>query len=88
MAWRIDYADTARRQLRKLDRATARRILDFMDDKVAPLDDPRSLGKALQGPLGAFWRYRVDDYRIICDIEDAVLRVLVIRVGRRREIYR
>ena len=88
MAWTIDYADTAKRQLRKLDKQTARRIVDFMDDRVAELKNPRSTGKALVGPLGGFWRYRVGDCRVICDIQDGALRVLVVQVGNRREIYR
>lgn len=89
MAWTIDYAETAAKQLRKLDKSVARRILDFMDERVAASDDPRSIGSALTGPtLGAFWRYRVGDYRIVCDIQDGALRVLVIEVGNRREVYR
>ncbi len=88
MAWTIDYADTAKRQLRKLDKQTARRIVDFMDRRIAGLENPRSTGKALTGPLGNFWRYRVGDCRVICDIQDDTLRVLVVQVGNRREIYR
>ncbi len=88
MVWTIDYADTARGQLRKLDRQTARRVLDFMDERIAGAENPRSTGKALTGPLGPFWRYRVGDCRVICDIQDDKLRVLVVQVGNRREIYR
>ncbi len=88
MAWTIDYADTAKRQLRGLDRQIARRIVDFMDERVAVLEDPRGTGKALTGPLGGLWRYRVGDCRVICDIQDDALRVLVLQVGNRREIYR
>ena len=88
MAWTIDYADTAQGQLRKLDKQTARRILDFMDARIAGLENPRSTGKALVGPLGGLWRYRVGDCRVICDIQDGLLRVLVVQVGNRREIYR
>ena len=84
----IDYADTAERQLSKLDKQTARRIVDFMDERVAGLENPRSTGKALTGPLGEFWRYRVGDCRVICDIQDGVLRVLVVQIGNRREVYR
>lgn len=87
MAWAIDYTDTARAQLRKLDKQTARRIVDFMDERVAGLESPRSTGKALTGPLGGFWRYRVGDCRVICDIQDGALRVLVVQVGNRRDIY-
>lgn len=88
MAWTIDYAETAKGQLRKLDKQTARRILDFMDERIAVTENPRSTGKALSGPLGSFWRYRVGDYRVICDIQDGALRVLVVQLGNRREIYR
>ncbi|MGB9408683.1 MAG: type II toxin-antitoxin system RelE/ParE family toxin [Terracidiphilus sp.] len=88
MAWTIEYAETAKKQLRKLDRAAARRIVDFMDERVALSKDPRSMGKALMGPLGDLWRYRVGDYRVICDIQDGVLTVLVLRIGNRREVYR
>ena len=88
MAWTIDYTDTARRQLLKLDQQSARRIVAFLDERVAPLNDPRSTGKALRGALGGFWRYRVGDYRVICEIQDRAVRVLVVTVGNRREVYR
>ncbi len=88
MAWTIEYADTAKGQLRKLDKQTARRIVDYMDERIAGQESPRSIGKALTGSLGDFWRYRVGDYRVVCDIQDGALRVLVIQVGNRREIYR
>jgi len=88
LAWRIDYTQTARDRLRKLDKQAARRILAYMDQRIAPLESPRSFGKALTGPLGGLWRYRVGDYRVICDIQDQVLCVLVIEIGNRREVYR
>lgn len=88
MAWTIDYADTAKGQLRKLDKQTARRIVDYMDERIAGQENPRSTGKALTGSLGGFWRYRVGGSRVICDIQDSTLRVLVVQVGNRREIYR
>lgn len=88
MAWTIDYSDTAVKQLRALDKPIARRIVDYMDTRVTGSSDPRSAGKPLTGPLGGLWRYRVGDYRIICDIEDGVMRVLVVQIGNRREIYR
>jgi mRNA interferase RelE/StbE len=88
LAWTIEYSDTARRQLRKLDKQSARRILDYMDQRIAPVEDVRSLGKALRGPLGEFWRYRVGEYRIICELLDKQLRILVVRVGARKDIYR
>lgn len=88
MAWTIKYTDQAKGQLRKMDRQAARRIVDYMDERIALPDDPRSAGKALSGPLGAFWRYRVGDCRVICDIQDSRLTVLVIEVGNRRDVYR
>lgn len=88
MVWTIDYTDTAKTQLRRLDKQAARRILDFMDERIGDRDDPRSTGKALTGPLGGLWRYRVGDFRVICDIQDGALRVLVVQLGNRREVYR
>jgi mRNA interferase RelE/StbE len=88
LVWTIEYSDSAKAQLRKLGKPTARRIVDFMNERIAGLDDPRSTGKALTGPLGGFWRYRVGDCRVICDIHDGALRILVVQVGNRREIYR
>ncbi len=88
MTWTVDYTETARKQLRKLDKQVARRILDFLDERVAAAEEPRSTGKALTGPLGRFWRYRVGEHRIICDIQDGQLRVLVVQIGNRSEVYR
>lgn len=88
MAWTIEYAETAKKQLGKLDKFAARRIVDFMDERITPSDDARELGKALKGSLGDLWRYRVGDYRVLCDIRDGVLTVLVLQIGNRREVYR
>lgn len=89
MAWVIKYAETSQRQLKKLDKSIALRVLDFMDERVAQLDDPRSLGKNLVGPkLGSYWRYRVGDVRVICHIKDEVVTILVVEIGHRREVYR
>ena len=89
MAWKVELDEAAEHELDKLDPQVARRILSFLFDRVAKLDDPRSIGEALKGSkLGAFWKYRVGDYRIVASIEDGALRVLVVRVGNRREVYR
>ena len=89
MAWRIEFEDAAVKELAKLDKPVARRILAFLRERVAALDDPRSVGEALKGSkLGEFWKYRVGDYRIVAHIEDKALRVLVLKVGNRREVYR
>lgn len=89
MAWQIEFEDAALKELAKLDRQVAQRILTFLRERVAVLDDPRSIGEALRGSsLGEFWKYRVGDYRIIANIEDGAVRILVLRVGNRREVYR
>ena len=88
MAWQIDYTSTALKQLTKLDKPAAKRIIDFMDERIAVLKDPRDTGKALTGAmLGAYWRYRVGDFRVICDIQDKTLCVLVVEVGGRKDVY-
>lgn len=89
MAWKVELDEAAIRELDKFDTKVTKRILRFLHERVAKLDDPRSIGQALKGSrLGEFWKYRVGDYRIICDIQDRKLLVLVLRVGNRREIYR
>ena len=89
MAWIIKYTESSSKQLKKLDKQTALRVLDYMDERVAVLDDPRSLGKNLKGPkIGEYWRYRVGDIRVICNILDGQMMVLVIEIGNRREVYR
>lgn len=89
MAWSVELAESADRELGKLDAQHRKRILNFLHGRVAKLDDPRSLGEALRGSrLGEFWKYRVGDYRLICKIEDERLAVLVLRVSHRKEIYR
>jgi len=89
MAWSLELSPLAEKNLSQLDPQIARRILKFLYDRVATLDDPRSIGEALKGPkLGEFWKYRVGDYRVITAIEDGQLIVFVVRVGNRREVYR
>lgn len=89
MTWSIKYIESAQRQLSKLDRQVAVRVLDYMDQRVAVLSDPRGIGKNLWGQkVGAYWGYRVGDVRVICDIRDQEILILVVEVGHRREVYR
>ena len=89
MAWRIELDDAAKKDLAKLDKPVAKRITTFIRERLAVLDDPRSIGDALKGSrLGELWKYRVGDYRIIADIEDGALKILVVKIGNRREVYR
>jgi mRNA interferase RelE/StbE len=89
MAWKLELSSLAQKNLDQLDPQHARCVLSFLRDRVAPLDDPRSIGQALSGSrLGEFWKYRVGDIRIIASIEDQALCILIITLGHRREIYR
>ena len=87
MAWTISYTDTAKKQLKKLDKSVARRIMDYMDSRVSDRDNPRLAGKALSGDLGELWRYRVGDFRVICNLEDEICNILVVKLGHRKDIY-
>ena len=86
MDWAIRLTSTAKKSLLKLDKAEAQRIMHFLRERIEPIDNPRSLGKALSGRLSTFWRYRIGDYRLICDIQDKQLIILVIRIGNRKDI--
>jgi mRNA interferase RelE/StbE len=88
LAWRIEIDDKAKKDLAALDKTQAKRITAFLRERVSALDDPRSIGEALKGSkLGALWKYRVGDYRIIASIEDDAVRILVIRIGHRKNVY-
>jgi mRNA interferase RelE/StbE len=86
--WRIEINRTAERQIKKLDRPVQRTIVRFLKARLGLLDNPRQLGKPLRGDKGELWRYRVGDYRLICDIQDEKLTVLLVEVGHRKEVYR
>ena len=89
MAWKIELDPAAERELDNLDPPVAKRILKFLYGRVATLDDPRSIGDTLKGSrLGGLWKYRVGNYRIIADIDDGALKILVVRIGPRSEVYR
>ena len=89
MAWTIIYSEAVKKDLAKLDAPIARRLTTFLRERVAKLENPRSIGEALTGvKLGSYWRYRVGDYRIVCDIQDKKVIILALRIGHRREIYR
>jgi mRNA interferase RelE/StbE len=89
LAWVIKLSETAEKQLAKLDKPVALRLVKFLRERVAVLGDPRSIGAALTGSrFGELWKYRQGDYRIIARIEDDVLQILVVQVGHRKEVYR
>ncbi len=89
MTWSIELGPRAQRQLKQLDPPVARRINRFLFERIARLENPRSIGDALKGTeFGDLWKYRVGDYRIIASIEDKLIRILVVRIGHRRQVYR
>lgn len=88
MAWRVEIKETAHKDIKKLDKQIQATIVRFLRERVAAVPNPRQSGKALKGDMGELWRYRVGDYRIICDIQDDIVTVLVLRVRHRKEVYR
>ena len=88
MAWKIEFVPAAAKELAKLGRTEAARIVATLEKRIAVLDDPRTLGSALSGELGGLWRWRIGDYRVVARIEDERITILVVRVAHRREVYR
>jgi mRNA interferase RelE/StbE len=88
LAWTIEISRTAEKQIKRLNRVAQAAIVRFLRDRLKPAQNPRQLGKPLHGDKGGLWRYRVGDYRLICDIQDEKVVVLVLRVGHRKDIYR
>jgi mRNA interferase RelE/StbE len=89
VAWAIEFENAAAKELVKLGKPAAARIVRFLSERIALLENPRDLGQALKGSaLGEFWKCRVGDYRLICKIVDAQITIVVVRVGNRREVYR
>ena len=87
MEWRVESSDVAENQLRKLDRQIQKRLLDWLDDRIEGCKNPRHFGEPLHGDISGLWRYRVGDYRLICEIQEHQLVVLALTIGHRREIY-
>jgi mRNA interferase RelE/StbE len=89
MAWEVELSSLARKNLSQLDPQISRPILSFLLERVTQLDDVRSVGEALKGSkLGELWKYRVGDYRVIAKIEDDAVKILIIKIGNRKEVYR
>jgi mRNA interferase RelE/StbE len=89
LVWKIEFDPDAAKELKKLDRPVQARLLEFLRLRVAVLANPRELGEALSGAtLGNYRKYRVGDWRIVCDIQDAKIIVRVLRVGNRRDVYK
>lgn len=88
MTWSVEWDERARKELRRLDPSAQREILRYLRERVAGSDDPRRHGRALRGTRHGLWRYRIGAYRLICNIEDDRLVVLVLAAGHRRDVYR
>ena len=88
MAWTVEFHPDAAKELKKLDRAVAARIIRTLETRIAALDDPRSLGAPLKGEHEGYWRWRIGDYRVVARIEDERIVILVVRVAHRQEAYR
>lgn len=86
--WTIEFVPAAAKELRKLDRQVAARILTTLEQRIATLDDPRTIGGPLAGEHAGYWRWRIGDYRVVARIEDERVTVLVVRVAHRRDVYR
>lgn len=87
MAWKIEFLPEAAKELKKLGRSEAARIIKTLEERIATQDDPRTLGSALTGDHGGYWRWRIGDYRVVAKIEDERVLILVVRVGHRRQVY-
>jgi mRNA interferase RelE/StbE len=87
LAWKIEYDEGALADLKKLDRQMQREILDYMDKRIGKAPDFRAFGEPLRHSKFGLWRYRVRDYRIICELRDSQLRVLVVAIGHRSTVY-
>ena len=88
MAWTIEFLPEAAKELKKLGRSEAARIVRTLEERIATLEDPRTLGAPLTGEHAGFWRWRIGNYRVVASIEDARVLILVVRVAHRREVYR
>jgi mRNA interferase RelE/StbE len=87
LAWTVEISETAVKQLKKLDPQVARRIRDYIRAHLVGDIDPRDIGIALAGELSGFWRYRVGDWRLVCEIKDDRLVVALVELGHRKEVY-
>jgi mRNA interferase RelE/StbE len=87
LTWSVEWDERARRELRRLDPAVQRQILRYLRERIAGSNDPRRFGRSLGGQLGGLWRYRVGDYRLVCEVANDRLVVLVLAVGHRKDVY-
>jgi mRNA interferase RelE/StbE len=87
LTWTIKFIPKIKKELRRLDKKDAKALLDFLEKEVLPLENPRALAIPLKKNLKEFWKFRVGDFRIIADIQDYELMILVVRVANRKDVY-
>ncbi|MCI5871282.1 type II toxin-antitoxin system RelE family toxin [Streptococcus sp.] len=85
--YRIEYSKKAQKQIKKLDRQIQRLLFAWIDKHLEGTDNPRSSGKGLTGDHANEWRYRIGDYRLICDIQDDKMIILALEFGHRKDVY-
>jgi mRNA interferase RelE/StbE len=87
MTWKVEFDNRARKELRKLDEESQKRILNWLRSNIATKRDPKRLGQPLKGRLKGMWRYKVGEYRLMCQIQSKKILVLILRIGHRRDVY-
>jgi mRNA interferase RelE/StbE len=88
MTWTVKFTKQAEKQFNKLDHPIQQRIANFLNERIKPLDNPKKIGKPLQGNLSEYWSYRVGDYRLLVVFEDEHLVVVVTELAHRRHVYK
>ena len=88
MGWTIEYDPEAIKDLNKLNRSIRSEIFGYMQQRIAPADNPGNFGRRLRHDKFGLWRYRVRDFRIICELQNVRQVVLVVGVGHRKDVYR
>jgi len=88
MTWQVKFTNMAAKQFSTLDKPVKQRIISFLENRLATMDNPKQIGKALQGTLSEYWAYRVGNYRILTQHQDEQLLILVVEVGHRKEVYK
>ena len=87
MKYTVEYTQQAIRDLRKLDKQTRTFILSWIEKNLVDCENPRQHGKGLTANRSGQWRYRVGDYRLIADIQDDKVVILLLHIGHRRDVY-
>lgn len=87
MNWKIEYTETAKKALLSIDREAAKRIKRYLDTRIASNENPRRFGEALAENLAGLWKYRIGNFRVIAEIQDDNIVVLIVRIGHRSKVY-